>query len=174
VVLVDFGQPFGTIAQIAYSVQDIEREMLRYSEQLHVGPWFVWGPFVPPEGVYRGQPTTPTFTVGHAFAGHLMVELIEQHDDSPSVFRERGYGFHHWAMITKAFDEDLARYKALGYEEAFSDRLPTGSRVMYLDATRDFPGMIELLEHTDAQEAAYTEMYRASIGWDGENPIRYG
>ena len=106
-----------------------------------------------------------------------MVELIEQHDDAPSVFNERDgdgrYGFHHWGLYTRTFDDDLARYAALGYEEAYSDRLPTGSRVLYLDATRDFPGMIELLEHSDAQERFYTEMYRAAVGWDGSDPIRH-
>jgi hypothetical protein len=177
-VLLDFGQPFGTIAQFAYSVRDIESEILRYAEALRVGPWFVRGPFVPPEGRYRGQPTTPTFTVARAFAGHAMVELIEQHDDSPSVYNENGgqrrYGFHHWALLTATFDEDVARYAALGYDEAFADRLPSGSRVVYVDSTRDLPGMIELVEHTDAQERVYTDMYRAGIGWDGADPIRRG
>jgi Glyoxalase/Bleomycin resistance protein/Dioxygenase superfamily len=176
-VLSDFGQPLGSIAQFAYVVEDMEREMLRYVERLNLGPWIVRGPFQPPEGRYRGEPTHATFTIGHVFAGHAMIELIEQHDDAPSVFNERDrehrYGFHHWGIFTRTFDEDLARYAAIGYEEAFSDRLPTGSRVVYVDATRDFPGMIELLEHTDAQEAVYTDMYRAAVGWDGKNPIRY-
>ena len=34
--------------------------------------------------------------------------------------------------------------------------------------------MIELVEHTDAQERVYTDMYRAAIGWDGSDPIREG
>jgi hypothetical protein len=175
-VLLDFGQPLGTIVQYAYVVEDIESEMLRYTERLRVGPWFLRGPFTPPEGRYRGEPTAPTFSIARGFAGHAMVELIEQHDDSPSVYHEgpgpRRYGFHHWAMLTKTFDDDVARYAALGYPEAFSDRLPSGSRVIYVDATRDLPGMIELVEHTDAQERVYTSMYRAAIGWDGGDPIR--
>ena len=105
-----------------------------------------------------------------------MIELIEQHDDSPSVYHEGGgprrYGFHHWAILTKSFDEDTERYRALGYEEAFSDRLPSGSRVVYVDSTRDLPGMIELVEHTEAQERRYTEIYEAAVGWDGRDPIR--
>jgi Glyoxalase/Bleomycin resistance protein/Dioxygenase superfamily len=176
-VQLDWGQPLGTIAQFAYVVDDIEREMLHYADRLRVGPWFVRGPFVPPEGRHRGRPTTPTFTVARAFAGHAMVELIQQHDDGPSVYHEgpgeRRYGFHHWAMLTETFDEDVARYAARGYEEAFADRLPSGSRVVYVDATRDLPGMIELVEHTDRQEAVYREIYRAAIGWSGEDPIRH-
>ena len=77
-------------------------------------------------------------------------------------------------MLTTTFDQDVARYAALGYAEAFADRLPSGSRVVYVDATRDLPGMIELVEHTDAQERVYTDMYRAALGWDGADPIRRG
>ena len=177
-MLLDFGRPLGTIVQYAYVVEDVHSESLRYADRLGVGPWFARGPFVPPEGRYRGQPTTPTFTVARAFAGTTMIELIQQHDDIPSVYHEgpgeRRYGFHHWAMLTKTFDEDVARYAALGYEEAFWDRLPSGSRVIYVDATRDLPGMIELVEHTDAQERVYTDMYRVAIAWDGADPIREG
>lgn len=175
-MLLDWGQPLGTIVQFAYVVADIDEAMTQYVHRLHVGPWFVRGPFQPPEGRYRGQPTKPTLSVARGFAGHSMVELIAQHDDSPSVFHEgegpRRYGFHHWATMTKTFDEDVARYAALGYEEAFSDRLASGSRVVYVDATCDLPGMIELIEHTDAQERVYTEIFRAAIGWDGRDPIR--
>ncbi len=175
-VLLDFGQPLGGIAQFAYVVEDLDQAMADYVDRLGVGPWIVRGPFQPPEGRYRGEPTSATFTIAHAFAGHAMLELIVQHDDSPSVFHEaagaRSYGFHHWGLVTKHFDAEVERYAALGYAEAYFDRLPTGSRVIYLDATRDLPGMIELLEHTDAQERVYTEMYRAAVGWDGSDPIR--
>jgi hypothetical protein len=175
-MLLDWGQPLGTIVQFAYVVEDIDEAMTRYAEQLRVGPWFVRGPFQPPEGRYRGKPTSPSFSLARAFAGHAMLELVVQHDDSPSVYHEgdgpRRYGFHHWATLTKTFDEDVARYAALGYEEAFSDRLPSGSRVAYVDTTRDLPGMIELVEHTDEQERVYTAIYRAAIDWDGRDPIR--
>lgn len=171
-----FGQPVGAIFQFAYVVPDVEREAMRYAERLGIGPWFLRGPFQPPEGRYRGEPTLPTVSIARAFAGHAMIELIAQHDDGPSVFHEGGgervYGFHHWALVTRSFDDDVARYAAAGYEEAFSDRLPSGSRVVYVDATHELPGMIELVEHTDGQERFYTQIYEASRGWDGADPIR--
>jgi hypothetical protein len=105
-----------------------------------------------------------------------MVELIEQHDASPSVYHEgdgpRRYGFHHWAIVTGSFDQDLDRYGALGYLTAYSDLLPSGSRIAYVDSTADLPGMIELIEHSEPQERVYDAIYRASVGWDGRDPIR--
>ncbi|HEY2601014.1 MAG TPA: VOC family protein [Thermoleophilaceae bacterium] len=171
-----FGQPVGALCQFAYTVGDVERGMTDFVERLGVGPWYVRGPIQPPDARYRGGPSEGVFSIARAFSGHAMVELIQQHDDSPSVFHEgdgpRRYGFHHWAMMTTSFDDDVERYHALGYPEAFFDRLPSGSRVMYVDATRDLPGMLELVEHTEAQEAVYTNIQQAADGWDGSDPIR--
>jgi hypothetical protein len=175
-MMLAFGQPLGSIVQYAYVVEDIERAMTDFVERLGVGPWSLRERFQPVDGRYRGVPTTATFSLARAFSGHAMIELIEQHDDAPSVFHEgdgpRRYGFHHWAVMTKRFDEDVARYRALGYEEAFSDRLPSGARIVYVDSTRDLPGMIELVERTEAQERMYAEIYRAAVDWDGRDPIR--
>ena len=105
-----------------------------------------------------------------------MFELVQQDDDGPSVFHEHGgprrYGFHHWAVVTSRFDAHVARLLAEGYEEAFADLLPSGARVVYMDATPDLPGMIELVEHTPAQEDVYAAIHRASATWDGSDPIR--
>lgn len=172
-----WGQPLGSIVQYAYFVEDTEAAIGEWVERLGVGPWHVIGPFTPATGRYRGQPTDAVFTIAQAFSGRTIIELVEQHNDEPSVFNELGlnYGFHHWGVMTKAFDDDVARYLAMGYEEAYFDTLPTtGMRVMYFDARRDMPGMIELLEHTDAQERFYAEMHEASAGWDGRDPIRTG
>ena len=35
-------------------------------------------------------------------------------------------------------------------------------------------GMIEVVEHTTAQERTYTEMYRASLGWAPETSADTG
>ena len=45
-----FGPRDNSIIQIAYTVADIEEGMRHYTELLHVGPWFLVGPFVPPKG----------------------------------------------------------------------------------------------------------------------------
>jgi hypothetical protein len=81
-------------------------------------------------------------------------------------------GFHHWAIVTSRFDAHVARLLAEGYEEAFADVLPSGARVVYMDAMPDLPGMIELVERTPAQEEVYASIHRASATWDGGDPIR--
>jgi hypothetical protein len=171
-----FGQPVGGLVQYAYVVADIERSVAEFVDRLGMGPWFVRGPFRPLAGRYRGEPSQPLVTLARAFSGHAMVELIEQHDDLPSVFHEgegpRRYGFHHWAVFSDHFEADLRRHAELGHDEAFADVLPSGARIAYVDSTPELPGMIEIVEHTAEQERVYDEIYRASIGWDGSEPMR--
>ena len=172
----DYGQPLGGVTQAAYIVQDIEAAMRHFTRLLNVGPWFVTGPFVPAAGVYRGEPTRMRLTLAVAYSGHLMLEVIQQHDELPSVYREKieksGYGFHHYGVATRNFDADIARYQALGYALAFSDISPRGARIAYMDSLSDIHGMIELIEMSDGLEAIYTSFQHASVGWDGTDPIR--
>jgi hypothetical protein len=172
----DYGQPLGGVTQAAYIVEDLETSMKDFTDLLNVGPWFVTGPFVPAAGIYRGEPTKMKITLAVAFSGHLMLELIQQHDELPSVYREKidktGYGFHHYAVPTRHFDADIARYQSMGYELAFSDVSPRGARVAYMDSSRPIHGMIELVEMSDRLEAIYTAFYHASVGWDGKDPVR--
>lgn len=174
--LLNFGQPLGSIIQVAYFVEDIPQSMKDFTARLQVGPWYVTQPFTPREARYRGRPTEVNLTLAIGFAGHMSFELIQQHNDAPSVYletvRNHGYGFHHWAVPTSAFDHEVERYRSLGYEAAFTDRTPHGYRIAYMDTTRDLPGMIELVEFTDSMEERYTKMYHASVGWDGSDPIR--
>jgi hypothetical protein len=164
----------GAIVQHAYTVPDIQAAMAEQTEVLGIGPWFLRGPFTP-DARYRGEPSTATFSLARAFAGPVMVELIQQHGDDPSVYQEtiraRGYGFHHWATIPDDFDAELARLHALGCPTSFEDTLPTGSRVAYVDTQPRLPGMLELVEGTEGQLASYGRIHAASIGWDGTNPV---
>ena|ERR1700691_390639 len=171
-----FDQPVGGVIQSAYVVEEIYGSMRDFTKRLGVGPWFVSDPFKPPEGLHRGEPTRFTITLAIAFTGHLMIELIQQHDDYPSVYMEmvktKGYGFHHWAVGSDTFEGDVERYKEAGYVVAFSDRSPRGMRVAYMDQPGELPGMIELVEMTTAAETAYTRCFEAAQNWDGVDPFR--
>jgi hypothetical protein len=171
-----FGARDNSIIQFAYTVDDIQSGMRRYTDLLGIGPWFLIGPFVPAKGIYRGAVTTMTISLAVAFAGEAMVELIEQHDGAPSVYQEtlkaRGaHGFHHWAIGARDFDGVVARFNGLGYPEAFSDISPRGVRVVYFDTTRDLPGMLEIIEMTTDVEEQYRAMHQAAKDWDGQHAV---
>lgn len=174
--LVGFGQPDDGIIQMAYVVKDIRAAMGEWVSKLRVGPWFLLDHFTGEEPLYRGQPSGADIAIAMAFAGHMNIELIQPNNEAPSVYRElielRGYGFHHWGRASCHFDRDVDEYRAAGHEIGFICRVPSGGRVAYMDTTKQLPGFVELIELGGAFEAVFSRFYRASIGWDGAEPVR--
>lgn len=172
----NFGQPDDGIMQMAYIVEDIHAAIDEWVTKLRVGPWFLLDHFTGERPVYRGEPSQADVAIAMAFAGHMNIELIQPNDDQPSVYKElidtKGYGFHHWGLASAAVDEDVKRYEAMGMEAAFRAGVPTGGDVVYMDTHELMPGFIELIPATPLMEQAFTGFYRASLSWDGGEPIR--
>jgi hypothetical protein len=172
------GEPvplFDGIMQMSYIVPDLQQAIREYAEFLHIGPWTVAERMSPDGMLYRGQPTAPDVTLAMSYSGQLNIELIQQRDDTPSVYREtqqrRGYGFHHWGVATSNFDTDLARYRERGIEVAFSKTFAAGNRIAYVDTTEHLAGMIELIEVNDGVRASFTRMFHTARAWDGKTLI---
>jgi Glyoxalase/Bleomycin resistance protein/Dioxygenase superfamily len=171
-----FGQPAGGVMQMAYTVADIHAAIDEWIARLNVGPWFLLEHFTGEHPVYRGKPSEAGVAIAMAFAGHMNVELIQPNDDKPSVYREtiatRGHGFHHWGLASADVDADVARYAKLGMEVAFRAGVPTGGDVVYLDTRGALPGFVELIPTNPVMEQVFTSFYRASVDWDGRDPVR--
>lgn len=174
--LLNFGQPDNGIIQMAYVMEDIHRAMNEWVNQLKVGPWFLLDHFTGNDASYRGQPSEADVAIAMSFAGHMMIELIQPNNNAPSVYREIiqrcGYGFHHWGVGSQDFDRDVEAFQKRGAELAFFARVPSGGRVAYMDTTAQLPGMVELIELGANFEPMFTGFYRASLGWDGADPVR--
>lgn len=172
-----FGQPLGGIMQVAYVVEDMDRAINHWIRELGVGPFFVFDSFPLEQTLYRGQPTDVDISLALGFSGTMCFELIVQKSDGPSVYRdtvrERGYGFHHWAVSTRDFDGEVARYKALGADMAFFGVVPAvNARAAYMDTSATLGGMIELIELNPQVEEFFTTMHDAARDWNGADPIR--
>ena len=171
-----FGQPHGGVIQMAYTVSDIRAAIDHWVGELGVGPWFLLDHFGGAHPVYRGRPSQADVAIAMAFAGHMQIELIQPNDQHPSVYREaierRGHGFHHIGRASDDIDRDIAALEAQGYRVAFHAGVPTGGDVAYLDRSPDDPYFIELIAATDGMDQAFTAFWRASVGWDGREPVR--
>ena len=171
-----FGQPDDGIIQMAYIVEDIQSAMRTWARDMRVGPFFLLDHFTGVDPVYRGAPSQAGVSLAMGFAGHMQIELIQPNDEHPSVYREvrdaRGWGFHHFGVTTREFEADIAKFEALGDEVAFRAGVPTGGSVAYLDTHGRLPGMLELIEIGPEMERVFTGFYRASLGWDGTDPVR--
>ena len=79
---------FGKITQNGYVVRDIEAAMRHWSEVLGVGPWFYLEHTPIEEFEYRGAPSDCDVAIALANSGPLQIELIQQHNDAPSLYRD--------------------------------------------------------------------------------------
>lgn len=171
-----FGQRENSIIQVAYTVADIDASMRQYTELLGIGPWCLDSRYVSTYSVYRGKRTQMSLSIAVAFAGEVMIELIAQHDDEPSVYQEisktsGANGFHHWAIGARDFDATVAAHKARGFAEVFSDISPRGARFVYLESSSDMPGLLEVIEMTADVEGQYAMMWIAASQWDSKSFI---
>ncbi|MGE0679867.1 MAG: VOC family protein [Candidatus Binatia bacterium] len=80
---------FGEMRQIAFVVRDLNQALRYWTETLGVGPFFLLRDFIPVDYRYGGEPApAPHLTIALGFSGEFQVELIQQHDDNPSAYRD--------------------------------------------------------------------------------------
>src|SRR3546814_9763016 len=78
---------FGGFRQLGMVVRDCEAAMEQWGK-LGVGPFFMMQ-FTVDDFMLRGRPSpAPDVTLCFAYSGPLQIELIQQHNDVPSVWRE--------------------------------------------------------------------------------------
>ena len=174
-----FGKPVGSVMQVAYVVDDLEKAALHWANNLNIGPWVIMEHFPAENMKYYGEETAIDISLAMAFTDTMSFELIVQNDDAPSVYKDvvekHGYGaFHHWAVTTDTFDADVEKYLSDGAKIAFSGEVvPVGrKRFAYVDTQGTLPGMIELIELSDGVEELFAGIKAQADGWDGRDPIR--
>lgn len=169
-------QPSGTVLELCQVVADIDRAIDHWTHAVGAGPFFLFDVPVLPGQLYRGQPTEVSMRVAFGFSGGLLIELLQQTNDGPSVFQEmlaaRGDGYHH-IMLRLPYDDGVARLEGRGHAIAFSGRMPTGERFCLFDTRGADGSYIELMELSPAMEESMARMHRAHLAWDGRtDPVR--
>ena len=118
--VLNFGSPLDGVMQTAFIVEDIRKEMDRFTELLGIGPWFLRerGRFA--VQTYRGEPTEVELAIAMGYCGSMNYELIQQLNDVPSVYRDvveqRGYGLHHFGYVVGDYAAGCAKYSGQGFE----------------------------------------------------------
>jgi catechol 2,3-dioxygenase-like lactoylglutathione lyase family enzyme len=167
---------FGEVRQNGYVVRDIEAALRHWTEVLGVGPFFLFERVPIDDFRYRGRPSPLEVSIALANSGPLQIELIQQRNDAPSMYRDflaAGHeGLQHVACWTETFDADLARLEGAGYEVGQSGRIGEGGRFVYL-LTEAHPGtVVELSETGGPKGRFFRHVAEAARGWDGSDPVR--
>jgi hypothetical protein len=164
-----------TVIQHGYVVRDLEASLAFWRKTMRAGPFFVVDNAL--EGLtYRGRPTSVTWTTALTYRGDMLIEIIRQTDDSPSIYREqldaRGPGFHHFMLKTLDFDATLARFERGGCPAAFGRMGPGEERFMYVDARESLGCFVELYDMLPGTLDLFGRIREAHETWDGKDPVR--
>lgn len=162
--------------QLCWVVPDLHAAVNNWVNTSGVGPFFLFEKVVFDQPMYRGKPSDNiNITAAMAQAGDMQIELVSQHDDHPSIFRDvvpaGKSGLHHMALYCRDYDADLAAYTGAGAEVAFNG-LMMGARTCWLDTTATLGFMVELIEANPIADTVFANFRAAAQNWDGRNPLR--
>ncbi len=173
---------FGPIRQIGHVVRDVDRAMRYWTEILGVGPFYVIAECTISNFQYRGRPSaSPVITMAFAQSGNVQIELIQQHNDAPTAFREflsaGREGVQHvspWFDSPAAYDHARATMIAQGMEIIHETTAEDGSpRFVYFETCTPDAPLLELSEAMlSGTRIVPDTVALASVGWDGADPVR--
>ena len=167
---------FGEIRQLGYVVPDIVAAMDYWSRVLGVGPFFYAERVPVVNFTYRGEPSSPITSVALANSGPVQVELIQQRNDAPTMYRDfvqaKGSGLQHVAYWTQNFDSDMARLAERGFKVGMGGEVGARGRFVYFE-TEYHPGAVIELSEVEGPKGKMFDLIRnAAVGWDGSDPVR--
>ena len=164
---------FGPVGQIGYVVDDLEEAAQRWVDTTGIGPWTVL-PHVPLDHfTYNGADSEAEIGIAMAYSGGIQIELIQQLNDAPSMYRELrdtyGEGVQHICFYPEDYDAAMETAARSGMRVGQEGAL-WGIRFAYLRGDNgrvielgDLPPKVRAGRQTGIGEAAM---------WDGSDPIR--
>lgn len=158
--------PHGRYYHTGWVVADVHSALRHWVETLGVGPFVLFENMTFVEPTYRGRPGGPTVTIAFAAAGDHAVELIQQHDPAPSIYREGRGALHHVGLAVPDLGAEIERYERAGIACAFRGGFEFGGGCAYLDTLDTLGAFTELVEATPAVQGMLEQMRAASARWN--------
>jgi len=161
--------------QNAYHVADIDRAIERWHSVTGLGPFLVRRHIQLNNVRYRGQPTNLDISAAFVQSGSVQVELIQQHCNSPSAFRDMfaddQEGFHHVAVAPSDRPATLEHYQRLGFDIASEFQTVGGGGAAYVDTRAIFGHMVEVYEVSERITQLYALVANAATDWDRQQLV---
>lgn len=159
---------WGPPGQIGYIVNDLESAAQKWTATIGIGPWRIFGhaPFTTFE--YNGSTSDVDVGIALAFMGDMQIELIQQHNDAPSMYRDLldtyGEGAQHVCFYPEDYDAAVSAAVGAGMEIGQEGEI-WGVRFAYMrgDAGR----VIELAQLPEKMRIGRQRGIDEANTWDG-------
>ena len=168
---------FGAVCQNGYVVRDIRAAMDHWVNVMSVGPWFYIDRVKTDYFRHRGADSGVEMSIALANSGDLQIELIQQRNDAPSMYKEfldsGREGMQHMSYWTRDYQALYDRALSLGYKVGHEGQIGgEQGRFCYFD-THYHPGtVIELSEVAGPKGEMFRLIREAGENWDGKDPVR--
>jgi hypothetical protein len=167
----------GPIRQFGFVVTDIDTAIAQWVA-LGVAPWLVIRDLGMEGCHYRGALSEPVISMALANSGDMQIELIQQHDETPSIYQEfmkaTGGGLNQVAYWVEDLDAVRGDAIAAGWTEVWRgpDDSPTG--FSYLEHPDAPLAIVELMELNDGTRAMGSAIQAAADVWTPGQPVFMG
>lgn len=168
----------GAVMQIAYVPADFDAALRFWIETMGVGPFFVREHVQLEQVLYRGELSCPDFDMALAYWGDVQIELIRQHNDAPSIYRDwraaGGQGVQHLCVMVEDMAQTRRMVAGKGGTIVQEVLMPASAgEAIYVDLGGGPGTMIEYIRLDPARLAGFEAMRSAAAQWDGQDPLRY-
>jgi len=168
---------FGKVCQNGYVVRDIEKAMAFWTGVQRVGPFF-YIPKVKTDWFrYRGVDSPVELSIALANSGDLQIELIQQRNDAPSMYRDHleahGEGLQHMSYWTTDYQPLYDRALEAGFAVGHDGQIggPKG-RFAYFETTGHPGTVVEISDISGGKGRFFQHIRKVAESWDGRDPIR--
>lgn len=171
------GTQFSTVqqqcfVQNAYHVADLDEAISRWHRQFGLGPFIVRRHISLDRVFYRGAPARLDISAAHVQAGPIQIELITQHCDNPSAFRDAygpaDEGIHHVALFPQDHEAMVDHYIGQGFQVATDIITAEGRGAAFVDTRSQLGHMIEIYRVNQSLLDFYEAIAAAARDWDGQ------
>src|SRR5215212_9393778 len=108
------------IFQYAYLVENLETSAAHWARTFEAGPFFVAAHHRGDTFRYRDTSVEADVSYAFGYAGDCQIQLIEQHDSLPSIYRDMyvdgEFGFHHVAVLVHDYAAERQRLLDQGFD----------------------------------------------------------
>jgi hypothetical protein len=166
---------FGPILQNGYAVRDWRAAAEHWISVMGVGPFFLMDHIEFEWCEFRGEPAEIDMSVAIAYTGGQQIELVQQHNDAPSIYTEflasNEPGLQHMGVLVDDLQATLDTHD-LRRKIVQQGRTAGGINFAYVDTIFHNGTMLELIEADTSARSAFDYMKGKATSWDGSDPIR--
>ena len=156
-------------------VPDLKRSCRDWAHLFGAGPFRLVPHHKTDSFTYRGTDQEADVSYAFGYLGEMMIQFIQQHDDTPSIYRDMfdagAEGFHHVGILVSDFHAERQRYLDMGFDvacELYADEVDAA----YIDTRTVTGGFTEI--HADPPHIlkAFASWRRAHENFGpGDDPI---